>query len=477
MYCLYNGEYGEHDLSNVPSLETNLRMQRENYPQYIGGVIGDFTVLNVEYDWGCRSQRATLKCNLCGEVVYKYGWKKWRSGERKTTCNCRKIREKEKKQEESEKRKQEALRIEAENKEKYIGKVFYGWEITECIKTNGCKVKCSVCGRELKEQRKLDGIINGDYSQCKHPIDYSGEEWIGKRAGNLTVIGRQGKYFITKCDCGNERIVAPSHMFHIKSITNCGKPDCPYMDKIHAGAAKAKAEGTQYENDILSRLLLKGYNAELTRDTGDYGVDIIVTEDNGEKMAIQCKNHKSICGVEVVQEVYAGGRFYDCTKFAVVSNSGYSNPAIEMAKKLGVYLSDGNFEYPKNIDRYCAKLLPVRKRNKGLEKCYEIDGEKHTLADWCIIYGKKEAAVRQALKRNISLEVALKNDIPDARKRKIFTAFGESGTITDLSKKHNISPMLVSYRMNHRGMTIEQALTEPKQNNGRPSKSKVGDAV
>ena len=285
MYCLFNGEYGEHDLSNVPSLETNLRMQRENYPQYVGMTIGDFTILKVEYDWGCRSQRATLKCNLCGEVSYKYGWKKWRQGERKTTCHCRKEiikqQQEHEKQTQARNRLMELVKIEKENKSKYIGKVFSGWEITNCFGKNQCSVKCATCGKELSSKRNISKLINGEYSECKHPTDYSGEEWIGKKIGHLTVIGREGKYFIYKCDCGNERISSPSLAFKIKAITNCGRSDCPYMDDVRKGVATAKEIGQQYEHDILSRLLMQGYNATTTGNTGDYGVDIIVTDDNG----------------------------------------------------------------------------------------------------------------------------------------------------------------------------------------------------
>ena len=71
MWCLWNGEYGEHDLSYVPCIETAIKNQEEQYKNYIGAVVGDFTCINVEYDWGNRGQRWTLKCNLCGRESYK----------------------------------------------------------------------------------------------------------------------------------------------------------------------------------------------------------------------------------------------------------------------------------------------------------------------------------------------------------------------------------------------------------------------
>lgn len=470
MYCLFNGEYGEHDLSWCPSLSTNLRIQKEQYEQYKGITIGDFKVINVEYDWGRRRQRWTIKCNICGEEKYRYDAKKWRRGEKGgTTCHCRKDAIKQQREHEKQTRLMELVKIEKENKSKYTGKVFSGWEITNCFGKDQCSVKCATCGKELSSKRNISKLINGEYSECKHPTDYSGEEWIGKKIGHLTVIGREGKYFIYKCDCGNERISSPSLAFKLKAITNCGRSDCPYMDDVHKGVAKAKEIGQQYEHDMLSILLMQGYNATTTGGTGDYGVDIIATDDNGSRMAIQCKYHKSIVGVEAVQAVYAGGRFYDCTKFAVVSNSGFSNNAILIAKKLGVYLSDGNFEYPADIQKYTAELLPVHRSIEKNKKYYDINGEKHTLGDWCVIYKKTPYFVKNQMKKGISLEYALKMQTVERECDKKYTVNGITGTKGELCKKFEISEQLLYYRL-RTGMDIQKALTMPKQKGGRPKK-------
>lgn len=477
MYCLFNGEYGEHDLSYVPGLSTPggvLDRQKEQYEHYKGVVVGDFTCVEVEYDWGKRDQRWKIKCNRCGEESYLYHAQDWRRGKgRKITCDCRKAakaNEHAKEVEERAEQRKAEQRIKLQQtKEKYIGKVFYGWEITDCISKTMCTVKCVSCGRVLAGPKNISRLVNGEEAKCKHPTDYSGEEWIGKRIGHLTVTGREGKYFIYKCDCGNERISSPSLAFKLKAITNCGRSDCPYMDDVHKGVATTKEIGQQYEHDILSRLLMRGYNAKTTGGTGDYGVDILVDCDDGSRMAIQCKYHKSIVGVEAVQAVYAGGRFYDCAKFAVVSNSGFSNNAIIMARKLGVYLSDGNFEYPKDIEKYCSTLLPVY---RGVEKnkvYYEIDGEKHTIGDWCAIYGKTVYYVKTQMKNGVSIEVALKYPASERPCEKKYTVNGFTGTKKELCKQFGISQQLLSYRLSN-GMEIDQALTLPKQKGGRPKK-------
>jgi hypothetical protein len=134
-----------------------------------------------------------------------------------------------------------------------------------------------------------------------------------------------------------------------------------------------------------------------------------------------------------------------------------------------VYLSDGNFEYPKNIEKYCAALLPVY---RGIEKnkvYYEIDGEKHTLGDWCAIYGKTVYYVKKQMKNGVSIEVALKSPTSERPCEKKYTVNGFTGTKEELCKQFGISKQLLSYRLSN-GMEIDQALTLPKQKGGRPKK-------
>ncbi|WP_439861792.1 restriction endonuclease [Pseudomonas sp. MBLB4136] len=78
-----------------------------------------------------------------------------------------------------------------------------------------------------------------------------------------------------------------------------------------------------------------GYRVTLTKTSGDFGVDIIA-ESNSETIAIQCKNYESLVGVDAIMQAYSGGRFHDCSRYCVVTTSGFTEPAREMADKLGV---------------------------------------------------------------------------------------------------------------------------------------------
>ena len=189
-------------------------------------------------------------------------------------------------------------------------------------------------------------LINFKTKSCSHQekMDFTADEWIGKRNGHLTVVGRSGKDFVAKCDCGREVIVKPTFLFRYKNRRDCGYEDCPYSTPLERKARERCKRGFEFEADVYKQLIEKGYNAEKTQNHSDFGVDVVITNDDGSRIAIQCKKQMAPAGVGAVQEVYAGGRYYDCDKFAVICESGFSQPAIRMAYKLGVYLCNGDFE-------------------------------------------------------------------------------------------------------------------------------------
>lgn len=484
MYCLFNGEYGEHDESELPvtsSLSTNLKIMEENYAKWPGTVVGDFECLKVEYDWGKRDQRWTVKCQLCGEISYRYHVQDWRRGKgQKTYCHCRKGAE----NAEREKAKAEkAEQRDAERKQRIdnlVGKVFFGWKVTDDYDGSAkVPIVCVDCGRMRNVRAKE--LESGGIVACNHKKykDYSGDEWIGKKEGHLTTIGRDGMMFIAQCDCGEIIRVRPTDLFTSKRKRACASPDCPYCNQYEREVRQRRERGLEFERDTYSELKAKGLNIEKTQDIADFGVDMVIYNDDGTKIAVQAKKENHPIGVEAMQEVYAGGRFYDCEKFAVISYSGFSKRAITMARKLGIYCCEGEFDYPDDIQDYCVSLVPtvVSKQNPHARKEYEIDGERHTLADWCAIYGKSEKDATRWLKRNVTLETFLKNDLKDFGKRKVYNAFGKSGTLVELCHEYGVLSPTVSYRMKKMGMTLEEALTAPNQNESASDNYEIHDML
>ena len=102
-------------------------------------------------------------------------------------------------------------------------------------------------------------------------------------------------------------------------------------------------DGWQFEHYVADILRQNGYyDVEVTKGSGDFGVDIVALKDE-VKFAIQCKHYNSQVGVEAIQQVYSGKAFYDCDRAIVITQSGFTPAAEEMATKLDVELWDGRY--------------------------------------------------------------------------------------------------------------------------------------
>src|SRR5215210_5847486 len=69
--------------------------------------------------------------------------------------------------------------------------------------------------------------------------------------------------------------------------------------------------GGQFEVFVAQVLRAMGYRTTVLGGSGDQGVDVIATGQDG-RVAIQCKNYSKPVGNKPVQEVYAGSRHHRC---------------------------------------------------------------------------------------------------------------------------------------------------------------------
>ena len=99
-------------------------------------------------------------------------------------------------------------------------------------------------------------------------------------------------------------------------------------------------EGHEFEEYCAELLKKCGFeDVEVTRGSGDYGIDILAEKD-GVTYAIQCKCYNAPVGVKAVQEAYAGRDYYDRMVGAVLTNQHFTQPAVEAAEKLKILLWD-----------------------------------------------------------------------------------------------------------------------------------------
>lgn len=98
--------------------------------------------------------------------------------------------------------------------------------------------------------------------------------------------------------------------------------------------------GWQFEEFLADFLQSRGYQAHVTRGSGDQGVDILLTKE-GYRIAVQAKLWKSAVSNKAVQEVFSGMTHYNTQEAWVITPSSFTQSAKDLARSTGVSLIDG----------------------------------------------------------------------------------------------------------------------------------------
>jgi restriction system protein len=114
--------------------------------------------------------------------------------------------------------------------------------------------------------------------------------------------------------------------------------------------------GIDYERFCAERLRAAGWDAKLTKATGDQGTDIIAehSRQRGQRVVIQCKFYTSPVGNKAVQEVVAARLHEGADRAIVVTNATYTKSARQLAGTMGVILLHHD-ELPTLLDRLKAR--------------------------------------------------------------------------------------------------------------------------
>lgn len=99
--------------------------------------------------------------------------------------------------------------------------------------------------------------------------------------------------------------------------------------------------GVEFEEFVAKMFDKLGYTTEVTKASGDQGVDVIAKKD-GKVLGIQAKCYSGVVGNHAIMEVVAGMKYYECNCCVVVTNSTFTAAAKELAKANRVELWDRN---------------------------------------------------------------------------------------------------------------------------------------
>ena len=451
MNVLYNGEYKDVDITTNPQWENKLRAQEEHYPQWEGKIYGDFEIVKVEWDWFLQKQQALLKCTHCGLEKYINDPRAFRRNKGASQkCECQKPKK-------SKNPKKEII-----NYVDFVGEERNGFVSLDYVPNKGMLVCCTKCMKEQWVWGK--SFLNGNIT-CNHKIKptYSGE-LIDKKFGDLTVIKKiYGETYLCRCSCGFEKEVQRYKLLN-GSVKTCGRPECEFYLKRTGNTAgeKRRLKGIEFEHKLQDIFERAGYEVIRTPDIHDYGVDFMVVI-NDEKWAFQCKQMSRPATVKAVYEVYAGGRFYDCTRFCVASPSGFTTQAMKCAAKLGVQLETEKFRFNVSQNENATELLktanftPSYKR----EREWEINGITKTMSQWCEEYNVTRPQVSYRMSKGMTFTEALTYTKPKGRAK--IEINGEVKTKIEWCEEYGISTQLFDYRTKSAKMIPYEALTTPRR--------------
>ncbi len=95
---------------------------------------------------------------------------------------------------------------------------------------------------------------------------------------------------------------------------------------------------TQYEHFVAEYYKAKGYKVQVTPESNDYGVDVILTKGK-EKIAVQAKMYGGSTrkvNRKCFMELHGAKSVFDCTKAIMVTDGEILPDAQEVATKLGI---------------------------------------------------------------------------------------------------------------------------------------------
>jgi len=115
--------------------------------------------------------------------------------------------------------------------------------------------------------------------------------------------------------------------------------------------------GVEFERHVAELYRRLGFQVELTRGSGDQGIDVIA-QSSAQRIGIQCKQWSGVVGNDGVQEAIAGRAFYNCSHAAVVCTSSFTASAKELASRANVQLIDGS-TYAAMVNRFQPVIQPI----------------------------------------------------------------------------------------------------------------------
>ena len=198
-------------------------------------------------------------------------------------------------------------------------------------------------GNPPLNEKAIENSINRGSKRFKEGIPYFWEKVILKKFGGLELFFEKWRSYCDENPTIDDEIIGSIRNLENedwfvfiasqieKSCLNLIEND--YSKKINESYKK----GIKFENHCMEILKQHGWEVKETPNTGDQGVDLIASI-NDLRICIQCKDHEKAIGNKAVQEISAGKLFWKGTHAILVSKSGFTKSAQQLANSNKVKL-------------------------------------------------------------------------------------------------------------------------------------------
>jgi len=197
-------------------------------------------------------------------------------------------------------------------------------------------------GNQPLEEKAIEkNILNGS-KRFKEGIPYFWEKVILKKFGSMELFFEKWRSY---CDINptiDDEIIGSIRKLETEDwfvfIASQIEKSCLNLeDNNPKKNNQSYKKGIKFENHCMEILKQNGWEVKETPSTGDQGVDLIASID-GLRICIQCKDHEKAIGNKAVQEISAGKLFWKGTHAILVSKSGFTKSAQQLAKSNKVEL-------------------------------------------------------------------------------------------------------------------------------------------
>jgi len=154
-------------------------------------------------------------------------------------------------------------------------------------------------------------------------------------------MAERKKYFLSKVVIPvlnqNEQTILNDELNWVLNVIVEERVRAAHTEKNQKIKFDESMSGREFELFCANELKKAGWKVQVTKSSGDQGVDI-VAEKNSMRMVFQCKKHANPVSNKAIQEIFAGKTNEGVDAACVVSSSSYTKSAQELAKTTGVYL-------------------------------------------------------------------------------------------------------------------------------------------